>query len=132
MIRTSMLKALLLTGSMVLIAAASAQSAITYQGQLEDSQGPVTDTVSMTFSLWDAAVGGSEVATEGPMSVDVIDGLFQVALDFGAGAFGSGQRFLAIEVEGEPLDDRQPVSAVPVALTSLDAGDGFWQEISSG
>lgn len=132
MIRTSMLKALLLTGSMVLIAAASAQSAITYQGQLENSQGPVTDTVSMTFSLWDAAVGGSEIASEGPVSVDVVDGLFQVALDFGSGAFGSGERFLAIEVEGELLGDRQAVSAVPVALTSLDAGDGFWQEISSG
>ena len=31
---------------------------INYQGKLEDSGGPVTDTVDLTFTFYDAASGG--------------------------------------------------------------------------
>jgi hypothetical protein len=54
----------------------------------------------------------------------VQDGLFQVELDFGAGAFGADPRWLEIVVDGTALSPRQAINPAPVALYSLDSDGG--------
>lgn len=90
---------------------------LTYQGHLADANGAANGALDMTFSLWDAAAGGTMLA--GPLSlqdVAVEDGLFTAALDFGAEAFGEGGRWLEIGVEGTTLSPRQPVTRAPYAI----------------
>ena len=55
-----------------------------YQGRLTDDQGqPVTNTVSMTFTIYDAETDGNSKWTEIHPSVSVVDGLFSVVLGQG-------------------------------------------------
>ena len=106
----------------MLLAAASAmaQQPITYQGQLKQSGTP-----DLEFRLYDSISGGSQIGSaivrdEWPVE----DGLFQVELDFGAGAFGADPRWLEIVVDGTALSPRQAVSPTPVALFALDSAGG--------
>ncbi|WP_376696183.1 hypothetical protein [Wenzhouxiangella sp. EGI_FJ10305] len=70
----------------------------------------------MTFTLFDAETGGSQVGSTIDLSeVNVANGLFQVGLDFGFQPYSSGL-WLAIEVEGQPLVPRQPITGVPFAI----------------
>lgn len=106
-------------------AASAQQSTITYQGQLQQAGEPFTGMANLEFSLHDNLVGGSQVA--GPVTrldVPVEDGLFQVELDFGAGAFGADVRFLEVRVDGTTLSPRQRVQASPMALFALDGNEG--------
>lgn len=107
---------------------------ITYQGQLQHDGEPYTGTVDeMTFELFDAETSGDAVA--GPVTksnISVVDGLFQVRLDFGAEAFDGTARFLEIVIHpdpeldgpGIPLTPRQPVTATPVAQFALAGNEG--------
>ena len=108
---------------------AQAANTFTYQGQLEDGDGPIDGTVDLTFSLFDAESSGSLV---GPPiyrdNVDVSRGLFQVELDFGQ-AFDGDPVWIQIEVEGTTLSPRQRVTAVPMAKYAFSgpSGDSNWQ-----
>lgn len=63
------------------IAVAEVPQMINYQGQLTDDLGqPVSDIVSMTFTIYDEASGGSALWTETQSSVTVTDGMFSVLL----------------------------------------------------
>lgn len=107
---------------LVILAAPIAAETITYQGQLQDGGVPVTATVDMTFTLHDSKTDGSQVAGPIAKSVEVTDGLFQVDLDFGD-VYG-GDRWLEIEVGGdEPLEPRQRMTPVPVAVRALNVAD---------
>ncbi len=114
------------------VTASRAQSplgtAFTYQGQLKNAAGPVTDTCNFQFSLWDAASGGTQIgATQTQSGVSVTDGLFTVQLDFGAAAFQGEARWLAIAVQcsGDSaytdLTPRQALTAAPYASYALSA-----------
>lgn len=102
----------------------------TYQGQLQKAGAPLTGTADFQFSLWDAQIGGGQVgAIVAVNGVSVADGLFTVALDFGAAAFNGDARWLQIAVRspagGGPyttLSPRQAPTAAPNALFSLNAG----------
>src|SRR5512134_935863 len=73
-------------------------SAFTYQGRLTDGGSPATGPYDLRVTLFDAAVGGAEVGTTSTLEdVSVTDGLFTVALDFGAPAFVGSARWLAVE-----------------------------------
>ncbi len=119
----------LLTGMFVSLSLA-AEPTITYQGQLQDESGPVTDTVAMQFRLYDSETDGTKVSEniEKP-EVSVSDGLFQVALDFDAELFEDGQRYLEVEINGETLSPRQPVSAVPLAMHAIGTLDSTGSDI---
>ena len=111
----------------LLLAAASAmaQQPITYQGQLKQSGTPFTGTPDLEFRLYDSISGGSQIGSaivrdEWPVE----DGLFQVELDFGAGAFGPDPRWLEIIVDGSVLSPRQRVQAAPMAMFALDGNEG--------
>jgi hypothetical protein len=55
----------------------------------------------------------------------VVDGLFQVDLDFGEQAYASGL-WLAIEVENEHLVPRQAITGAPFAISSTPGSGSNW------
>lgn len=99
-------------------AAATAQpTQFTYQGQLKQSGAPYSGPVAFDCVLWDAdSVGNPVGASLSLPGVNVIDGLFTVQLDFGAGVFDGGRRWLEISVNGATLTPRQEVTAAPYAM----------------
>jgi hypothetical protein len=110
----------------LLLAATSAiaQQPITYQGQLQQAGQPFDGETGMVFRLYDSVDGDNQIGeAEVFSSVEVTDGLFQVELDFGAGAFDGGARYLEIEVAGTVLG-RQRITAAPVAEHALAVADG--------
>lgn len=114
-------------------------SIFTYQGQLRNGDTTVTDSVDLRFTLW---TGDSEEAVQVGDTLEVtdvslVDGLFTVDLDFGAGAFAGKERWLeiAVRIPHDPagaapfttLEPRQPLYATPYALHALSTssvGDG--------
>jgi predicted outer membrane repeat protein len=95
----------------------------TYQGQLRRSGSAYTGTCNFQFSLWDALGAGTQQGnTQSINSVNVLNGLFTVVLDFGD-EFAGDARWLATSVQcsGDggftPLDPRQPLTAAPYALS---------------
>ena len=102
-------------------------TAFTYQGILKDDGSNVEDTADFVFTQWDAAENGSQVGT--PVfvnSVEVVDGLFSVELDFGATPYGADEaRWLEIQVrspagqgEFETLSPRQRITPTPYSLAT--------------
>lgn len=74
-------------------------TAFTYQGQLTENAGVANGAYDFRFSLYDVSAGGAPLA--GPLEigdVPVTNGLFTARIDFGAGRFGGGARWLQIEV----------------------------------
>ena len=109
-------------------AATGAQtSAFTYQGRFTDASAvqPTNGSYTMTFRLFDAVTGGNQVpnsTTEITSPVSVVNGVFTVKLDFGAGAFNtSGARFLEIQVGPTFLTPREEITAAPFAIRSINA-----------
>ncbi len=104
-----------------LAAAAAVGTAFTYQGQLENGDGPVNASCDFEFALYDAATYGRGTS---PLAktANVSDGLFSVALDFGAGAFDGEARWLEIAAccpstcTPTTLDPRQELTPAPYAL----------------
>ena len=106
------------------------RTAFTYQGQLNASGALPTGLYQFTFTLYDAPVGGNPIAGATPLaqSIQVINGLFTTDLDFGQ-IFDGAQYWLEIKVgtsldNEEPLSDRQPINAVPVAQYALNSPAG--------
>lgn len=100
-----------------------AADTITYQGKLESGGDPFNGTAEMTFELHETDSGDTEIATHGPVNVEVSEGLFQEDLSFGAGAFDGDPRYLQIIIDGTPLAERHPIRPSPMALYAFD-GDG--------
>ena len=123
------------------LAAAPMGTALTYQGQLQQtspgggigqqpSSGPVTGVYDFQFSLWDAVTNGDLVGTTQTVStVSVSNGLFTVTLDFGTNAFNGDARWLEIGVRTNgvgtfsELAPRQEVPLMPYALYAAEAGN---------
>lgn len=60
-------------------------TAFTYQGHLNDGANPANGSYNLTFSLFNAGSGGSQVGSTLTFSaVGVTNGLFTVTVDFGA------------------------------------------------
>ena len=104
-------------------------SAFTYQGKLADGGNPAGGSYDLQFTLYDAATNGNLVA--GPITnsaVGITNGLFTVALDFGASPFNGDARWLEIGVRtnGSPsgftlLAPLQPLTPTPYALQAAQA-----------
>ena len=73
-------------------------TSFTYQGRLTDAGNPANGTYDLQIVLFDAAAGGAQV---GPTltrdDVVVTNGLFTVALDFGA-VFAGSKRWIELGV----------------------------------
>src|SRR5215831_16708559 len=92
---------LLFCGSLSETICAFVQTTVfTYQGRLTDNGAPINALYDFVFTLWDAQTNGNQIGS--PVSVQntaVVDGIFTVSLDFGAGAFNGSNRFLEISVK---------------------------------
>jgi hypothetical protein len=103
--------------------------AFTYQGRLTDNGVAATGQYDLQFALFDAASNGVQQGnTLTREDVPVTNGVFTVALDFGA-VFDGTARWLEIRVRPgastgafTPLTPLQPLSAAPYAVRSLQAG----------
>ncbi len=114
---------LLLTGGLY----ATAPTLISYQGYLADSMGdPLTGTVSVVFSIWDAESGGTQLWTETHGAVAVDNGAFNVILGsttpVTADLFADSVRYLQISVGGDDIVPRSRLVSVPYAhhVSTLD------------
>lgn len=95
----------------------------TYQGHLESSGSAANGAFDFQFLLYDAPAAGTQVgATQSIDDLPVVDGYFQVTLDFGQSAFGGGERWLQINVRPgasagayTPLTPRQELTPSPYA-----------------
>ncbi len=100
-------------------------TAFTYQGFLTQLGTPATGTWDFEFLLFDdPAAGAQQGATITVGDLAVAAGVFTASLDFGAGIFGGGARWLEVHVRPgasggaySVLVPRQPVTPSPMALS---------------
>src|SRR5262245_45788777 len=99
-------------------------TAFTYQGQLSDGGRPASGSYDLTFSLWSAPTGPSQLGgTITSNNIAVSNGLFAVTLDFGAN-FPGTDRWLEISVRTNGggaftmLVSRQRITATPYAIAA--------------
>ncbi|HXP60323.1 MAG TPA: hypothetical protein VN829_07525, partial [Dongiaceae bacterium] len=104
-------------------------TAFTYQGLLEAGGGPASGIYDLRFTLYDAPTNGATVA--GPLTnsaVAISNGLFTVALDFGA-VFDGTVQWLEIDVRSAgagrftSLAPLQALTAVPYAVAANSAAN---------
>ena len=99
--------------------AAPASTGFGYQGSLRDGGGPANGLYDLRFTLWDAAVGGTQIGSSVALvDVPVARGFFDVELDFGPGAWAGDARWLEVTVDGTVLSPRQPVTSTPRSLST--------------
>src|SRR5437899_1520495 len=104
-------------------------TAFTYQGRLNDGGNPATGIYDLRFTIYDSTNLASPVIA-GPLTntaTAVSNGLFTVALDFGAGSFPGADRFLEIAVRTNgsgafaTLSPRQKITSAPYAIQAANA-----------
>ncbi|MEX0331097.1 MAG: hypothetical protein AB3N64_06690 [Puniceicoccaceae bacterium] len=118
-----------LAGLLLLATMATAQ--VNYQGRLTDAAGdPVTDASAViTFSLWDASVGGNKLWGDQVIIADLLDGRFNVILGPSDNnnpqrnlgdvfSISPGNKYLELKVG---TDDPLPRQELLPSLTSLHA-----------
>lgn len=115
----------------LLSSSALAQTAITYQGRLMQNGVPAAGVFDISFRLYDAASGGTQVGSEVIVTgVSVPSGgIFTVELDFGAVPFTSGQAGwveISVKPNGSPdpftlLSPRQALTRTPYSIASMSA-----------
>ena len=115
---------------------------ISYKGQLTDaSGGPITDPVDVTFTLWDAETGGTQLGS-GFSDTDSVtpnaDGIYDTLIGDDGGSAIPGSIFendsvwLNVNVDGEDLAPRTRLTPVGAALhagsadTATTAGEAGW------
>ncbi|MEI7807973.1 MAG: hypothetical protein WCJ07_05765, partial [Verrucomicrobiota bacterium] len=104
-------------------------TAFTYQGRLNDANGPATGIYDLQFGIYDAASNGSAVGSGAVTNaaVPVTNGLFTVTLDFGYGVFDGTARWLEIGVQPAggtnfaTLTPRQNITPAPYAIAAASA-----------
>lgn len=96
-------------------------TAFTFQGRLNDTNGPVNGAYDMRFTLYDQLGGAGPQFILAP--VLVTNGLFTVYVDFGAGYFTGSDRTVEVAVRPWPpfgaytaLSPRQPITPAPYAI----------------
>lgn len=123
-LRTSILS-LAITAALATTVGAAVPGTLTQQGRLIDKATgkPVTGAKDFTFSIYNAATGGTALWTE-TQSLTLDDGYFSTPLGattpFPAGLFdGSGPRFLGVKIGTDAeLSPREAMNSVPFALTA--------------
>lgn len=106
-------------------------SAFTFQGRLNASGSPAAGSYDFRFGLYDGELSSGQIGTTVSLSaVNVDGGLFSVQLDFGAGAFAGGKRWLAVEASPAgagtwtQLWPRIAVTPAPAAGLALEVAEG--------
>jgi len=103
---------------------AAAPGLINHQGYLTDDGGvPVDGDREMWFLIYDQEIGGTAVWSEGPMTVPVTDGVFQVLLGQTNPITPfhlAGPRWLEVIVGGEYMEPRERIVS---GLYAIEAGN---------
>src|SRR5262245_40553204 len=89
----------ILTLALATVSARAQVTAISYNGLLTVQGEPANGTYDLQFTVFNALTGGAPVG--GPADVAdlvIVNGLFAVTLDFGAGVFPGAARWLEIGV----------------------------------
>lgn len=106
-------------------------TAFNFQGRLNDGANPANGRYDLQFKLFDALAGGNQISsTVDRPNLQIINGVFSTTLDFGATAFGSGNRFIEISVRPNAspnayviLGARQQVLSVPFSARAAVASN---------
>ena len=129
-VRSHLLSALagaVATAATPALLAQDASRGIPYAGHLELDGVPVAGPVALTFYLYDAFQGGTQVWSESHPTVEVADGAFSVQLGLstpiGPELRPYGDLFLEISINGQRLTGRQPLGAVPFAYRGAPGSD---------
>ena len=107
-------------------ASAAVPSTLTQQGRLFDSSGaPVAGSVSIVFTIYDSASGGTALWTE-TQTVTLDEGYFSARLGestpIPSGVFDGSTRYLGVTVGTDPeMTPRQTIVSVPYALMANNA-----------
>ena len=107
-----------------------------YQGTLTDQNGaPITTTVMMTFTLYDAPASGSKLWGPEVQAVAVSNGLFHVVLGSVVPISATGladDLYLGIAVNGEELLPREKLASVPYAMDAWRLSGGGNRVMAEG
>ena len=125
---SALMSVLVLTG----LVAASTPRLISYQGFITDGGGsPIDGTASITFSIYDADVGGAQLWTENHASVSIDSGVFTVLLGsitpLDDSVFNDSSRYLGVAIGGDPeIDPRSQLLSVPYSyrVDGLEGAEG--------
>jgi hypothetical protein len=98
-------------------------TAFTYQGQLDNGTNPVTGTYDVTFKLYNAASGGSQVGSTITNVVGITNGIFTVTADFGSVYDGTTYWLqLGVRTNGggsfTALSPRQELTPTPYSVSA--------------
>jgi len=108
-------------------------TAFLYQGRLVDSNDAADGLYDLNFKLYDAAADGNELHEVVIGELELIDGYFSVALDFGSTVFDGNGRWLQVGIRvgelSDPneytiLDPRLSVTPTPYALYAASGTPG--------
>ncbi|MEI8290915.1 MAG: hypothetical protein WCH99_15735 [Verrucomicrobiota bacterium] len=108
----------------ICLSAHAQTTAFTYQGRLNDANGPATGLYDLAFTLYDSASSRGNTVGAGAITnaaTPVTNGLFTVTLDFGWGVFDGNARWLELAVQPAggtnfaTLAPRQALTATPYA-----------------
>ena len=124
---------LLALGSLFLafcLTATAQSTAITYQGRLNNGANPANGSYDLTFSLYTAQNGGSQVGgTCTNTAVGVTNGLFTTSMDFGGTPWTGQSLWLQILVRTNgngtfaTLTPRQTLTPTPYAIYATTASN---------
>ncbi len=105
-------------------------SLFNYQGRLTDNGAPANGIYDLKFTVYDAGTGGNAIATAITNSaVNVNNGLFNAALDFGPGVFTGADRWLELGARTNGAGDfatlspRQQITPTPYAMFAGNAAN---------
>lgn len=84
---------------------------------------PITGTVTMSFSLYDAPFSGALLAIDGPKLVQVSDGIYEANAAFPSSAFSGTERYVEVGVDGQAMSPRLKLESVPFAYVAQRVGD---------
>jgi len=129
-IKSKLNEALLVSVILTYGVAAGQDTAFTYQGKLSSANSPATGMFDLIFRLAldpnGSSYAGSPVVAGG---LQVTDGLFSTAIDFGPGLFNGTQYWLEVDVRAHGATDftamspLQPLSQVPYAVMANSASN---------
>ena len=116
-------------------------SSFSYQGQIKQDGLPLTGLVDLKFSLHESPVTEFQIGSiHRADAVQVVNGLFDVQVDFGEEVFNGSAFWLEVRVriphdpsDAAPyitLDTRQAITATPYALRSLATEEVSWNDIT--
>jgi hypothetical protein len=108
------------------LALADVPNSINFHGMLADSTGaPLNETISVQFSIYLDASGGSAQWSETDPDVEVSDGGFDVYLGsinpLPGSLFTNSDLWLQLAVNGETLSPRQKLASVPYGFRSAES-----------